>query len=399
MRLGYTIVQTFKIMRKYLFTALTCWGLMANSGRCQTVDTLIDVGGYRLNFHIIKGKEMPILFEAGAGADATDWDIILKPIADITHATLITYARAGFGKSELDTSNHDLDKHGILQGIQGLETGLKKLGYNGKIMLVAHSYGGFCATLYAARHPESVKAAVLIDANHVCWFQDAYVDSITTLRKKMYANMKNINWPDYYMALNLPNTVQLMRKTPFPAAIPVIDLVADKVPPFPDSAGADRWRACHRQFANAEPNRQGITAYGCAHFIFKDNPALAISAIVKAYTGTQGREQGDAIMTRFLSWSLNAINEEKMMAVHLSENDLNSRGYRLLGEGKIKEAVEVFKLNITFFPNSDNCYDSLAEAYEAAGDKASAIANYKHSLELNPKSPHSIERLKVLQAQ
>jgi predicted Zn-dependent protease len=56
-------------------------------------------------------------------------------------------------------------------------------------------------------------------------------------------------------------------------------------------------------------------------------------------------------------------------------------------------------MNINFFPASDNCYDSLAEAYEAAGDKASAIANYKRSLELNPKSQHSIERLKVLQGQ
>jgi tetratricopeptide (TPR) repeat protein len=68
----------------------------------------------------------------------------------------------------------------------------------------------------------------------------------------------------------------------------------------------------------------------------------------------------------------------------------------LLKEGKIKEAIEVFKLNITFFPASDNCYDSLAEAYEADGDKDSAITNYKRSLELNPKSPHSIERMKVL---
>jgi len=399
MHLGYTIVQTFKIMRKYLFTALAFWGLMTGSARCQTIDTLVDVGGYRLHFKIIEGTGIPILFEGGAGADATVWDIILKPIADITHTTLITYDRAGFGKSELDTSNHDLDKHGILQGIRGLETGLKKLGYNGNIMLVAHSYGGFCATLYAARHPEKVKAAVLIDANHVCWFQDAYVDSVTAIRTKAYANRKNINWAEYYMGLNLPNTVQLMRKMPFPATIPVIDLVAENVPPFPDSAGAVRWKECHRQFAAAQPNREGITAYGCQHFIFRDNAPLAVGAIVKAYTGTQPKEQSDAIRNRFLSYSLAAINEERKTGVHLSENDVNRRGYVLLGEGKIKEAIEIFKLNITYFPSSDNCYDSLAEAYEAAGDKTNALANYKRSLELNPKSPHSIARLKVLQGQ
>jgi hypothetical protein len=31
--------------------------------------------------------------------------------------------------------------------MKGLETGLKKLGYDGNIMLVASSYGGFYATL------------------------------------------------------------------------------------------------------------------------------------------------------------------------------------------------------------------------------------------------------------
>ena len=82
-------------MKKYLLATLTFWVAMANSGKCQTIDTLIDVGGYRLHFHIIKGKGMPILFEGGAGADVSVWDIILKPIADITHATLITYDRAG----------------------------------------------------------------------------------------------------------------------------------------------------------------------------------------------------------------------------------------------------------------------------------------------------------------
>jgi pimeloyl-ACP methyl ester carboxylesterase len=314
-RLGHMNVQSFRILKKYLLTTLAFWGLMATSANCQTIDTLIDVGGYRLYFHILKGTGMPILFEGGAGADVTVWDDFLKPIADITHATLITYDRAGFGKSELDTSNHDVDKHGILQGIQGLETGLKKLGYDGNLMLTAHSYGGFCATLFAARHPDRVKAAVYFDANQVCWFQDAYIDSVMKLRKDIWANHKpTTNWADYYAGLNLASTVELMRRSPFPTTIPVIDLVAEKN--FPDSTSAARWRDCHRQFVTGQANRQGITAYGCGHFIFRDNPPLAISAIVKAYTGALGKGQGATIRDRFLSYSPEAINEERKRLVH-----------------------------------------------------------------------------------
>src|SRR5882724_12366489 len=112
-------------MRKYLLATLTFFGLMANSGTCQYVDTLVDVGGYRLHFHMIKGVGMPILFESGSGAGGNVWDTILKPIADITGATLITYDRSGFENSELDTSNDDLNRHGILHGMKGWKRVLK----------------------------------------------------------------------------------------------------------------------------------------------------------------------------------------------------------------------------------------------------------------------------------
>jgi hypothetical protein len=68
----------------------------------------------------LKAVRLYGIFEGGAGADETVFDTILKPIAAITHATLITYARAGSGGSDLDSSNHILEKHGILQDIEGL---------------------------------------------------------------------------------------------------------------------------------------------------------------------------------------------------------------------------------------------------------------------------------------
>lgn len=141
----------------------------------------------------------------------------------------------------------------------------------------------------------------------MCWFQDAYVDSITQLRKTHYATLKHYDLAEYYMGLDLPNTVALMRRTPFPASVPVIDLVSEKN--FPIPAWAARWKDCHRQFAMAEPDREGITAYGCGHFIFRDNPPLAINAIVKAYTGAVDRQQGYEIMKRFLSYSFEEVNK------------------------------------------------------------------------------------------
>jgi len=66
---------------------------------------------------------------------------------------------------------------------------------------------------------------------------------------------------------------------------------------------------------------------------------------------------------------------------------LNSLGYRLLGAGRIQDAIAVFELNVAEYPEASNPYDSLGEACLAAGDTARAIANYQRSLELNPDNP------------
>ena len=339
---------------------------------------------------------MPILFENGSGADVTMWDPILKPLANITHATLITYDRAGFGKSELDSTNQDINKHGILNGIEGLEIGLKKLGYDGNIMLVASSFGGFCATLYAARHSATVKTAVWVDINHVSWFTNAFVDTEMNERKRNSEIIKNRSFSSYYQQLNLKNTIELMRKTPFPTTIPVIDLVSEFN--FPDSVSSARWRDCHRQFAAAQPNREGIFAYGCGHIIFQDNPLLVIGAIIKAYQGTLGKEQGDGIMKRFLSYSIEASNvmrQEEIRYRHSVDN-LISWGGSLLQQGNKEKAIEVFKLSVALYPESAGAYEKLADAYEAAGEKELAIKNFKQSLQLDPDNTNAKDHLKKL---
>ena len=62
------------------------------------------------------------------------------------------------------------------------------------------------------------------------------------------------------------------------------------------------------------------------------------------------------------------------------------------------DAVKVLKQNVADYPASANTFDSLAEAFEAAGDKTSAVRNFKWSLELDPKNANAAEHLKKLEA-
>jgi CubicO group peptidase (beta-lactamase class C family) len=80
----------------------------------------------------------------------------------------------------------------------------------------------------------------------------------------------------------------------------------------------------------------------------------------------------------------------------ISERALNNRGYGLLAEDKITEAIDVFRLNVYLYPESANTYDSLGEGYMVAGDVALAIENYEKSLALYPNNMNAVEKLKQL---
>lgn len=90
------------------------------------------------------------------------------------------------------------------------------------------------------------------------------------------------------------------------------------------------------------------------------------------------------------------IKADPANKLYFEERELNAVGYRLMGIGKPKEAIEVFKLNVELYPNSANAYDSLGEAYLNSGNSKNAIKNYKKSLELNPENNNAREMLKKL---
>jgi D-alanyl-D-alanine-carboxypeptidase/D-alanyl-D-alanine-endopeptidase len=82
--------------------------------------------------------------------------------------------------------------------------------------------------------------------------------------------------------------------------------------------------------------------------------------------------------------------------LHLTEDYVNSWGYRVLRQGHSQPALALFKLNVSLFPQGWNTYDSLAEVYESTGAQQLAIENYRHSLALNPKNENAMQHLQKL---
>lgn len=68
----------------------------------------------------------------------------------------------------------------------------------------------------------------------------------------------------------------------------------------------------------------------------------------------------------------------------LSEMGINSFGYQLMAQGRDKEALKIFELNIELYPNAFNTYDSYGECLVKLNRIEEGKAAYKKSLELNP---------------
>ena len=89
--------------------------------------------------------------------------------------------------------------------------------------------------------------------------------------------------------------------------------------------------------------------------------------------------------------------ERTYPAAAFGESLLNTIGYDLLAQKRPGAAALVLERNVKLHPKSWNAYDSLAEAYAAAGDVRSAIRTYRKSLALNPDNGNARAALRVLE--
>lgn len=78
------------------------------------------------------------------------------------------------------------------------------------------------------------------------------------------------------------------------------------------------------------------------------------------------------------------------------EAETNRLGYTLLQDGKVKEAVVVFQLNVEGYPHSANTYDSLSDGYLEMGNKEEALKYARKTIEMLDKDPNATPELKQL---
>jgi dienelactone hydrolase len=146
-----------------------------------------------------------------------------------------------------------------------------------------------------------------------------------------------------------------------------------------------------------------------AGLAFLETPATRTGAPAHLFTVHQVKRQGDAPTRTAFAAALAREGFERASTIFeafrrrdpgftLSDDVLNAWGYKLLRDGNTQQSLAIFRLNTALHADSWNAFDSLGEAYAAAGNKASAIEAYRKSLALNARNGNAVNRLKALGA-
>jgi tetratricopeptide (TPR) repeat protein len=90
------------------------------------------------------------------------------------------------------------------------------------------------------------------------------------------------------------------------------------------------------------------------------------------------------------------IQKDDSLNLAISESHFNELGYSYLSKKDTKHALEIFKINISLYPESSNVYDSYAEALLKNDDTIMAIKNFNKSLSLDSGNQNAKRYLKKL---
>lgn len=81
-----------------------------------------------------------------------------------------------------------------------------------------------------------------------------------------------------------------------------------------------------------------------------------------------------------------------------SSGELSGLGWQLIGAGRAKDAIEVFKENVAQFPDRWSVHYGLGEAYRGDGQKALALEQYDKTLKISPNNPMALQAMRQLNA-
>ena len=291
-----------------------------------------------------------------------------------------------------------------------------------RLAVAGYSWGGL-ANVMAAAKDSRIDALVTLDGSVRYWPE--------TIKQSRFLTPARVTAPMLYVAA-APKSVEAQtadvnKDTSFLAKMKYADLYKVTVYPYvhgdfsvlgqrlraesdygdydkDELSVANGWVETYvRRFLDAYLKGDG------AALAFLDTPAAKTGAPRHLFTIDVAKAQGAPPTQAAFAAELHRVGFDKAQTTYqafrsrdgdfaIDETEMNRWGYQLLGDDDTGAAVAILKLNQELHADSWNAFDSLGEAYAAAGDKTRAIAAYRQSVALNPKNGNGVTQLKALGA-
>jgi len=220
-------------------------------------------------------------------------------------------------------------------------------------VLVGHSFGGLFATYALLTQPEMFDGYISISPS-LWWDDRALVEQAET-------TIEQQPWEGRFFYMTMGNEGGDM----LPAAAALAAVFKASAP-----EGFEwQFRWMDHETHGSIPHR---TTYDALEWMFADYQVPGDLTVL----GLDGLERRYAMLS------------ERYFEMDVPEFMINRLGYQYLARGDVAHALEVFQLNVERFPESANVYDSLGDAYDAAGEDQMALESYEKAYRLAQDTNH-----------
>lgn len=248
--------------------------------------TKIDVGGKSVNVSCSgtqTGGRPVVVLLAGAGDPLEKLAELQKTLSEKDR--VCSYDRLGEGASDQPDGPQSFEDSGKI-----LTAVLDKVAGDTPVVLSGHSLGGLVAARYTPGHQDKVKGLVLMDATTptaVTDTLDLVPESATGMAAELRAQMVAISQGDFPEKLKVVDGA-----VPSAGDIPVEVIQAGKqeVAAVPQYGPAlERvWFEGQRKWLGLSNRSTLVTATESGHYIYVDQPALAVQAIQRVTAQVAG---------------------------------------------------------------------------------------------------------------
>lgn len=360
----------------------------------------IPVGQYQVEMSSAGDGPYTVIFESGFGGGQSVWQKVAPAIAN--SARIVTYSRAGLGKSQPRPEPRTPAQLG-----KELDELIAAAKLKPPFILVGHSYGGYLIRQFALRHPEQVAGFVFVDPSMERL--NAELKKRDPARQAQDRAAIEKMTPEVFRAESklIDDAFDAAILAPAPALpdVPAVVLTSTKDYKNPDlylltPPSMALWRSLHEDLFRSFSTGSHVVTASSGHNIHLEEPGLVISAIQQvigsATTLAQQRaheagrvkvmnavEEAIALMAKQGTDDAAARIVAALKASGFGEADINQLGYAVVRERKhLAAAALVMKYNADTYPASANAHDSYGEILLEMKQPAAAQAQFQKAIAL-----------------